>query len=101
MWIHRKDRNDTTTEPGFDYEAWKANHMAFSHEAVPKWVKEVKEKYGKADTKFACVGYVLVSIDFGHASNDWTGIVTAHRTFAMSYPVPAFALPVHLRIQLS
>ena len=38
--------------------------MAFSAEAVPKWVKEVKEKYGKADTKFACVGYVFELIDF-------------------------------------
>lgn len=56
VWKHRKDRNDTTTEPGFDYEAWKKKHMAFSDEAVPKWVKEVKEKYGKTDTKFACVG---------------------------------------------
>lgn len=56
VWKHRKDRTDTTTEPGFDYEAWKAKHMAFSKEAVPKWVKEVKEKYGKAGAKFACVG---------------------------------------------
>lgn len=30
--------------------------MAFSDEAVPKWVAEVKAMYGKADTKFACVG---------------------------------------------
>lgn len=30
--------------------------MAFADEAVPKWVKEVKEKYGKSDTKYACVG---------------------------------------------
>ena len=58
VWHHRKTRTDTTTEPDFDYEAWKAKHMAFSAEAVPKWVKEVKEKYGKAGTKFACVGYV-------------------------------------------
>ncbi|KAK3686285.1 hypothetical protein LTR37_019968 [Vermiconidia calcicola] len=57
VWKHRKNRDDTTTEPGFDYEAWKRKHMAFSKDAVPKWVKEVKEKYGKADTKFACVGY--------------------------------------------
>lgn len=58
VWHHRKTRTDTTTEPDFDYEAWKAKHMAFSAEAVPKWVKEVKEKYGKAGTKFACVGCV-------------------------------------------
>ena len=57
VWKHRKHRDDTTTEPDFDYEAWKKKHMSFSDEAVPKWVKEVKGKYGKADTKFACVGY--------------------------------------------
>ena len=34
--------------------------MAFSKDAVPKWVKEVKEKYGKAETKFACVGFVAI-----------------------------------------
>ena len=30
--------------------------MAYSIETVPKWTAEVKSKYGKADTKFACVG---------------------------------------------
>lgn len=57
VWKHRKDRNDTTTEPGFDYEAWKKKHMAFSDEAVPRWVDEVKSTYGQPDTKFACVGF--------------------------------------------
>ncbi|CZR63622.1 related to dienelactone hydrolase [Phialocephala subalpina] len=54
---YRKDRKDRTTDPSFDYEAWKKKHTAFADEAVPKWVKEVKEKYGKSDTKYACVGY--------------------------------------------
>ncbi|KAK5174344.1 uncharacterized protein LTR77_001424 [Saxophila tyrrhenica] len=57
VWKHRKHRKDTTTEPNFDYEAWKAKHMAFSKDAVPAWVKAVKEKYGKPGIKFACVGY--------------------------------------------
>lgn len=61
MWKHRKNRNDTTTEPDFDYEAWKKKHMAFSDEAVPRWVEEVKAKYGTAETKFACVGYAYPS----------------------------------------
>jgi hypothetical protein len=56
VWKHRKHRKDTTTEPNFDYEAWKAKHIAFANEAVPRWVKEVKEKYGKPGTRFACVG---------------------------------------------
>lgn len=59
VYLHRKDRNDTATEPGFDYEAWKAKHTAFANEATPGWVKEVKAKYGKPNTKFACVGYTL------------------------------------------
>lgn len=75
--------------------------MAFCKDAVPKWVNEVKEQYGKANTKFACVGYVVRSIDFVVASNGWTGIVTALLTSATSYRVPASALPVHLHIRLS
>ncbi|KAK3071475.1 hypothetical protein LTR53_008556 [Teratosphaeriaceae sp. CCFEE 6253] len=54
---HRRDRNDTTTEPDFDFNAWLAKHMLFSDPAVPRWAQAVKEKYGKADTKLACVGY--------------------------------------------
>lgn len=56
VWKHRKYRGDTTTEPDFDFEAWKDKHMAFAVETVPTWVAEVKSKYGKPDTKFACVG---------------------------------------------
>jgi len=58
VWKHRKNRNDTTTEPGFDFEAWKEKHRAFADENSHKWALAVKEKYGKADTKFACVGQV-------------------------------------------
>ncbi|KAF7540338.1 hypothetical protein G7054_g1460 [Neopestalotiopsis clavispora] len=54
---HRKNRHDTTTEPGFDYEAWKSKHTVFSDQAVPRWIKAVKEEYGKPQAKFACVGY--------------------------------------------
>jgi len=57
VWKHRKDRNDKTTDPDFDYEAWMKKHMAFADEAVPGWVKEAKARYGKPDTKYACVGY--------------------------------------------
>ncbi|KAG4432449.1 hypothetical protein IFR05_012064 [Cadophora sp. M221] len=56
VWKHRKDRNDRSN-PNFDYEAWKEKHIAFADEAVPKWVKEVKEKYGQRKTKYVCVGY--------------------------------------------
>ncbi|KIM99096.1 hypothetical protein OIDMADRAFT_104937 [Oidiodendron maius Zn] len=56
VWKHRKNRHDNSS-PDFDYEAWKRKHMAFANEAVPKWVNEVKEKYGQSGTKYACVGY--------------------------------------------
>lgn len=56
IWHHRKDRHDTTTEPGFDASAWFAAKMAGAREAVPRWVEAVKEKLGKPGTKFACVG---------------------------------------------
>ncbi|KAK7702625.1 hypothetical protein SLS64_009588 [Diaporthe eres] len=45
VWKHRKDRHDTTTEPDFDYEAWKKKHQGFAAEAVPGWVDAVKAKY--------------------------------------------------------
>ena len=57
VWKHRKDRQDTKTEPDFDYEAWKAKHIGFADQTVPNWVAAVKERYGEADTKYACVGY--------------------------------------------
>ena len=66
VWKHRKDRDDTTTEPGFDYEAWKRKHWAFCVDAVPKWINEVKQKYGKEGTKFCCVGYASISSRFRH-----------------------------------
>ncbi|KAF2477340.1 NAD(P)-binding protein [Lindgomyces ingoldianus] len=57
VWKHRKDRHDRTTEPDFDYEAWKKKHTSFAKEVVPKWVAAVKQEYGKPATKYACVGY--------------------------------------------
>ncbi|KAF9026836.1 dienelactone hydrolase [Hymenopellis radicata] len=52
---HRKDRHDRTTNPNFDYDAWKKKHMAFADEHVPKWIGEVVKRYG--DAKYAAVGY--------------------------------------------
>ncbi|KAI8237964.1 hypothetical protein K4K57_002909 [Colletotrichum sp. SAR 10_99] len=53
VWKHRKDRNDTSN-PGFDYEAWKRKHTAFADVAVPKWVDAVKQQYGTETRGFAC-----------------------------------------------
>ncbi|KAI0124805.1 Alpha/Beta hydrolase protein [Xylariales sp. AK1849] len=57
VWKHRKTRHDRTTDPNFDYEAWKLKHTTFADERVPIWVQAVKEQYGKPETKYACVGY--------------------------------------------
>ncbi|KAI1852212.1 hypothetical protein JX265_013065 [Neoarthrinium moseri] len=54
---HRTNRHDTTTDPEFDYEAWKAKHTSFAEEAVPRWVSAVSSQYADSGTKFACVGY--------------------------------------------
>lgn len=56
VWKHRKDRHDTTTEPDFDYDAWKRKHQDFAAEAVPRWVDAVKARYGEKATKYGCVG---------------------------------------------
>lgn len=37
--------------------AWMQKHQAFSDPFVPKFVDEIKVKYGKEGTKYACVGY--------------------------------------------
>ena len=59
IWMHRKDgnRDDNTTDPGFDHEAWWKKYVRLADENVPIWVREVKQKYGKEGTKYACVGY--------------------------------------------
>lgn len=56
IWLHRKDKNDKTTEPGFDSAAWINEKMVGAKKVVPGWVDAVKEKLGKPGTKFACVG---------------------------------------------
>lgn len=48
-------RNETFV-PEFDFEAWKAKHIAFAQAKVPSWVNEIKVQYGQPSTKYACVG---------------------------------------------
>ncbi|KAI1307073.1 hypothetical protein F5Y03DRAFT_383855 [Xylaria venustula] len=59
VWKHRKDRHDKTTDPSFDYEAWKKKHIEFADEAVPRWVTTIvaQHQHGKANSKIACIGY--------------------------------------------
>ncbi|KAK5560181.1 hypothetical protein LTR46_001931 [Exophiala xenobiotica] len=56
VWKHRKNRNDRSN-PDFDYEAWKKKHTTFADQVVPSWVETVKAQFGRATTKYACVGY--------------------------------------------
>lgn len=42
---------------GFDFESWLAKHQKYAEEHLDNWVAAVKEKYGKPETKYACVGY--------------------------------------------
>ena len=90
VWKHRKDRHDTTTDPSFDYEAWKVKHTTFADQAVPRWVKAVGEQYKKDDAKVACVGYC-----FGapYVCNELAGDTVTAGAFAH----PAFLKEHHFR----
>lgn len=56
MWKHRKDRNDTSN-PDFDYEAWKKKHMTWAQAHTPAWIDAVKGSYGWLDLQRpSCVG---------------------------------------------
>ena len=46
----------TQMKAGFDYEEWKEKYHKVARENVPSWTEAVKKKYGKAETKYACVG---------------------------------------------
>jgi hypothetical protein len=49
-------KEDKSFVEGFDFGSWKDKHAAFAAEVVPKWVDEVKLRYGQPNTKYACVG---------------------------------------------
>ncbi|KAL7006001.1 hypothetical protein EMMF5_004339, partial [Cystobasidiomycetes sp. EMM_F5] len=90
VWKHRKDRHDATTDPGFDYEAWKRKHIAFADAHVPPWVEAVSKQYGQSDTKYAAVGYC-----FGapYVCNELAGMVVSAGAFAH----PAFLKEAHFK----
>ncbi|KAK3365413.1 dienelactone hydrolase [Podospora didyma] len=51
--------NDPLPE-GFDQAAWRAKHVAFATENVPKWAAAARERFGSTTpekTKYAVVGY--------------------------------------------
>lgn len=57
IWKHQKDREDKTTDPGFDRAAWRDKHAAFAQSTSPRWTKAIAAQYGNAKTKYASVGY--------------------------------------------
>ncbi|TIC90387.1 Protein AIM2 [Colletotrichum higginsianum] len=55
---------DDPLPPGFDLAAWRAKHLAFATETVPRWAAAVRERFAAelraetgTETRFACVGY--------------------------------------------
>lgn len=57
VWLHRKGGSDTALQPpGWDYQKWIDDNMAFALGAVPGWVEAVRGELGGEGTKFACVG---------------------------------------------
>jgi dienelactone hydrolase len=55
--ISKYRKADGTVPPDFDQPAWRHKHFSFATENVPKWFEAVREQFGKADTRYACVGY--------------------------------------------
>ncbi|KAI5366264.1 Putative dienelactone hydrolase, alpha/Beta hydrolase [Septoria linicola] len=55
IFLHRSDAK--TSKEGFDFAVWLEKYTGFADKKVPEWTAAVKQKYGKADTKYACVGY--------------------------------------------
>ncbi|GJN66376.1 hypothetical protein PLIIFM63780_003841 [Purpureocillium lilacinum] len=66
IWKHQPPSEDSKgqsydfrdwIDPSFDFHGWVNKHIAFADDAVPRWTAAVKQRYGQADTKYACVGY--------------------------------------------
>jgi len=53
--LHR--RADGTVEEGFDFQAWRTRCVTYAQENIPKWIEEVKTKYGGSGAKYTAVGY--------------------------------------------
>ncbi|KAH8655402.1 hypothetical protein BX600DRAFT_385175 [Xylariales sp. PMI_506] len=86
VWKHRKNRHDVQNKD-FDYDAWKRKHTEFADVAVPQWVKAVKERYGTASAKYACVGYCFGApyVCNELASDTVTAGAFAHPAFLKEY----------------
>ncbi|KAG8219213.1 Alpha/Beta hydrolase protein [Butyriboletus roseoflavus] len=52
------DRFETLMkQPGFVRETWRNKAVAQAREYTPRWVEEVKKRYGTTDVKYFAVGY--------------------------------------------
>ncbi len=53
--LHRTDGK--WSDPNQTFEEWIARYSAIANDYVPKWIEGIKAEFGKADTKYACIGY--------------------------------------------
>lgn len=92
VWKHRRNRLDTTSDPDFDYEAWKRKHTAYADQVVPTWTAAVKKQFGSPKARYACVGWVACRVPMKkrtrNKKSDWTnfaapGTASAHPTSAI------------------
>lgn len=96
VYKHRKDRNDTQTDPGFDFEAWKEKHAAFAQENVPTWIEAIKKEFGKESTNYVCVGYCF-GAPYVCESLASSGSSTQPACSAGAFAHPAFLKEHHFR----
>ncbi|KAI0066733.1 alpha/beta-hydrolase [Artomyces pyxidatus] len=77
-------------KPGFNLTAWVDGKRERANPLVPKWIEEVKAKYGTPTTKYAAVGYCFGGPDVLECgATDWLAAgAIAH---------PAFLTEAHFR----
>lgn len=79
-----------TPKEGFDFEKWLQKYTEFADKHVADWIKAVKQKYGKPETRYACTGYCFGAPYVANSLNT---------TYANPPPcdVGAFAHPAFLK----
>lgn len=96
VFLHRLSPKES--KPDFDFEAWKNKYAAFAEKKVPEWTKEVKQMYGKPNTKYACVGYCFGAPYVCNSLADGTCQVGgfAHPAFLKDHHFRNLKAPLHL-----
>ncbi|KAK5698697.1 hypothetical protein LTR17_019861 [Elasticomyces elasticus] len=71
IYMHRD--GPKVPQEGFDFEKWLAKYQKYAKEHVDGWIAAVKQKYGKAGTKYACTGYCFGAPYVMHALSKASG----------------------------